>query len=291
MSMGTGTIPPINRGIFDDGRDSLSIRADRGESRGGGAMRKLQKPKRGIAICWVLPTALVLACGGSDEPAGREEIEGAVKQAAEGAAKAIAEGGDVDDEWPFTYREVDALRITSRTENVVEGSYTETVLEYVRPDRTRDVSTVVSGPGEEPVVAERVFTSDHSYMWFGGKLMTMEATQDPVAAIDDALRLNTSAGRLEDNHKMREFMQELEGREDLNGVETFVYHQGDLDVILGGEQVKGFSRTWVGADDGLVYKMIREAESESAHQRSTTTYEYGETVAIEIPEEDAQPSG
>ena len=246
-------------------------------------MRALLKLSRGVTLWLVLPIAL--ACGGSDESATQEAIGEAVEQVAEVAAKAIAEGGDVDESWPFTLRDVEAMRITSRTEDLGKGSLNETVLEYARPDRTRDVTTVIGGPGEEAIVAERVFTSENAYMWLAGNLTVRESTQDTVTTIDDALRIHTSAGRLEDAHKMRQVMHEMEGREELDGVEMLVYYQGDLDVFLEGEQVKGFQRTWVGAEDGLVYKFVREAQSETAHQRSTTTYEYGDSVAIEIPQE------
>ena len=253
----------------------------------------MSKAKGTSRLLWALPVLLALACGGgeqsapdqlaADQSATGKAVAGAVQDVAEMVEKAAS--ADIDETWPFTHRQVEAMRITSRTENLKAESYTETVLEYARPDRTRDVTIIVEGPGAEPTVAERVLTSENSYLRIGGKIMEMPASQDTVALIDDALRLNTSLKRLESAHKGRQFMQELEGNEDLDGMQTMVYYQGDLDVFLESEQVKGYQRTWVGAEDGLVYKLVREAESPTAHQRSTMTYEYGDSVTIEIPQE------
>jgi len=247
-------------------------------------MRSLLRTRRGAVLWLLLPMALMLACGGSDESATQEAIGEAVEQVAE-IAEMVAEGGDVDESWPFTHREVDAMRISSRIEYPMKESYRETVLEYERPDRTRDVTTIVEGPGGQSIVAERIFTSEKSYMWIADNMLVRDSVQDTVYLIDDALRIHTSVGRLEDAHKLRQFMQQLEGREELNGVEMLVYLQDDLDVILEGEQVQGTSRTWIGSEDGLVYKIIKEAQSATAHERSITTYEYGDSVTIEIPEE------
>lgn len=235
---------------------------------------------------WTLMLAIAAAaCGGGDQAATREAVEEAVEQVAEAASTAseiIAKADQVDDEWPFTLREVDAMRITTRVEYPMKESWRETILEYQRPGRTRDV-TIVASPGKEPTVAERIFTTENSYIHMADKWMKMPASQDPVALIDDALRLNTSAKRLESAHKARQVFQELEGREDLDGKEMLVYVQGDLKFFLEGEQVIGTQRTWVGADDGLVYRIVREAKSDKGHERSTTVYEYG-GVTIEVPE-------
>lgn len=236
---------------------------------------------------WMLGLSLfALACGGADRAATHEAVEDAVEQVADAAttaAEIIGKADEIDDEWPFTLREVDAMRITTRVEHPMKETWRETILEYQRPDRTRDVTTVVSAPGKEPTVAQRIFTTENSYIFMGGKWMAMPASQDPVALIDDALRLNTSAKRLDSAHKGRQVFQELEGTEDLDGKEMQVWVQNDLKVLLEGEQVLGTQRTWVGADDGLVYKIVREAQSDKGHERSTTLYEYG-NVTIEIPE-------
>jgi hypothetical protein len=238
--------------------------------------------RRNASIWILLPLLFAVACGGTDQSETNEAVEEAVEQVADTAAKIIAKADEVDDQWPFTLREVDAMRITNRVEYPMRESWQETLLEYQRPGRTRDV-TKTGSAGKEPTVAERIFTTENSYIRIGDKWTTMPASQDPVAQIDEALRLNTSADRLESAHKARQVFQEMEGREELDGKEMLVYYQDDLKFFLEGEEVTGYQRTWVGADDGLVYKIVREAKSDKGHEISTSLYEYG-GVTIEIPE-------
>ena len=109
---------------------------------------------------WILlPLLLAVACGGGDHAATHEAVEDAVEQVAEAASAAteiIGKADEVDDEWPFTLREVDSMRITTRVEKPMQESWRETVLEYQRPDRTRDVTTVVGGAGDYLDVADCV---------------------------------------------------------------------------------------------------------------------------------------
>ena len=73
-------------------------------------MRKILRRGSEPAVWFAVLLMFTLACGGVEESTTPAAVEEVVEQVAEVASKALGDGGEVDETWPFTHREVDSFR-------------------------------------------------------------------------------------------------------------------------------------------------------------------------------------
>ncbi len=159
------------------------------------------------------------------------------------------------------------MTMTGKDDN---GKDTAVVLEYVKPDKFH----MVTAEAEFIIVNEGTFMKDAGGVWQKSPVNM----QDLVAEL-----LNEqSIEKLIKDLKYEDI--KLAGADVVGGKPAWVY-QYKSSVDVGGTQVATESKTWIGVNDKLPYRV--EAQSDAgAGAKSTMTgvYEYDESIRIEAPQ-------
>ncbi len=168
--------------------------------------------------------------------------------------------------------EVDALRIHMISEDSTTNETSETILEFVKPDRFH----MASQGFELIVIGETTYIKDESGVWIESPIAMGDMFGETINAFTDE---ESVSQMIEDLQVSITDLQYL-GEETVNDNKTKVYEYS-ADDPFGGSTV--YTTVWIGVDDGLLYRQVMAGETLDTQGTLTFEYEYGEDVSIEAP--------
>jgi outer membrane lipoprotein-sorting protein len=168
--------------------------------------------------------------------------------------------------------EVDALRIHMISEDSTTNETSETIIEFVKPDRFH----MASEGFELIVIGETTYIKDESGVWIESPIAMGDMFGETISAFTD----EESVSQLIDDLQVSITDLQYLGEETVNGNKTKVYEYS-ADDAFGGTTV--FTTVWIGVDDGLMYRQVMAGETLEDQGTLTFEYEYGEDVSIEAP--------
>jgi hypothetical protein len=168
--------------------------------------------------------------------------------------------------------QVDALQIHMISENSTTNETSETIIEFVKPDRFH----MASAGFELIVIGETTYIKDESGVWIESPIAMGDMFGETIASFTDEESVSQLIDDLQGSITDLQYL----GEETVNGNKTKVYEYSADDPFVG-STIR--TTVWIGVDDGLMYRQVIEGETPQAQTILTTEYEYGEDVSIEAP--------